>query len=570
MKKKNWTFRGFIMTIIVFLMVIFELVAISGSTIISRNLKKQRKETYASALEIYTGNLSDELKLIDDFMLSAVMMEGYARDVVESTTETDKYLAEVKMKNSFVDDTRHMYHLSGVVWYARDMDIRVKMIKNSLENGFEEDFQNNPNAVIEKMNKEEQVDWFFYEVNGHSILVRVLENQDTYMVGWINTENIFRDIRETLSKEKAILYLNIRDELCQDNNVERENASSIKSFEGKNSDTIEENGKIYQLIFPQNDYPVSLCLALQENNFYHWLANPYFFVPLVIFITGGIIVFLFCKLTKYFIRPMDSLREAMIKMQQGDFDVRMDDSTAFYEFTLLNANFDKMAEKIKELKIEVYEKQLEKQTVELNYLQHQINPHFLTNCMNTIRNLLVMGKSEQAEEFTTLLSKNIRYDLSTKVVIPLEDEINHVKNYIALQQVRYENQLKLSLHVEKNLGFCEVPNMVIQTFVENSVKHEVCPDEILMIDVSVLRENGELHIEIEDNGDGFEPEVLYQLRAGKAIIKNGVEHIGIENVVQRLRIMYQGRASISFANSNRGALVRIVLPIEEYVGKYHG
>ena len=70
-------------------------------------------------------------------------------------------------------------------------------------------------------------------------------------------------------------------------------------------------------------------------------------------------------MAKYFIRPMDDLRNAMIKMQEGDLEVRLNQQNLFYEFQLLNRNFDQMAEKIKELKIEVYENQLEKQNVEI-------------------------------------------------------------------------------------------------------------------------------------------------------------------------------------------------------------
>ena len=298
------------------------------------------------------------------------------------------------------------------------------------------------------------------------------------------------------------------------------------------------------------------------------LINPYLLVSVVLLLSGILLFIIFQKLTQYFIQPMHSLKDAMIKMQEGDFDVRMDNSSAIYEFTLLNDNFDRMAEKIKKLKITVYEKQLEKQSVELQYLQHQINPHFLTNCMNTIRSLLVIGDIEKAEQFTTLLSKNIRYDLSTRVKISLGEELNHVKNYVALQQIRYEKQLSLHLSADETLLGYEVPNMIIQTFVENSVKHQMSPDELLNIYVSVEKEGNRIHMEVEDSGEGFSPELLMHLRRGEAIVKNGVEDIGIENVVKRLQIMYQGEAEILFSNSKRGALVTIVLPVSMEVEEH--
>ena len=269
---------------------------------------------------------------------------------------------------------------------------------------------------------------------------------------------------------------------------------------------------------------------------------------------------------------MDDLRNAMIKMQEGDLEVRLNQQNLFYEFQLLNRNFDRMAEKIKELKIEVYENQLEKQNVEMQYLKHQIKPHFLTNCLNTIKNLLFLEEYEKAEQFTLLLGKNIRYDLSEKTEVTLEEEINHIKNYIALSEIRYGNQLRLHLDVQETLFECKIPAMLIQTFVENSVKHEMSPEEVLHIWVKVWEEKERLHITVEDSGQGFEEEILEKLRNGESVMHNGMEHFGISNVKRRLNIIYGDAAEIHFSNEeNRAkenkAKVTIELPASEDLNK---
>ena len=127
-RKKPWTLRGFVMTIIIFLMVIFECAAITGSIVIARTLRRERQYSFASVLEMYSVNLEEELKLIDDFMLSSIMIEGNVREILQSGTELDRYLAEIRMEKSFVEETRHMDHLSGAVWYAPGIDTRVSMI----------------------------------------------------------------------------------------------------------------------------------------------------------------------------------------------------------------------------------------------------------------------------------------------------------------------------------------------------------------------------------------------------------------------------------------------------------
>lgn len=558
MKNRKLFFKRFVMGIVIFFMAVFELQMIWGSVYISKTVTKERRNSYASALEIYSSNLEQQLKQIDDFLLQSVMIENDARSILESTTELNQYLAEVRMRDTFDEELSRLKMLSGVMWYGKTANVTKKVIR--MRRG-----QNNASVIskwiaanteglLKKVKENAYVDWFVYEVEGSQILVRILNNRETYMIGWLDISQIFQEFEKTLSdvKEEKIFL----------------KAGNETAFQDKiQSDKIETE-KGYQIIEPQNSHQVALCLALKQNGFYQKMTNLSIVVPLVLIVSGILIMLFSFVMAKYFIRPMDDLRNAMIKMQEGDLEVRLNQQNLFYEFQLLNRNFDRMAEKIKELKIEVYENQLEKQNVEMQYLKHQIKPHFLTNCLNTIKNLLFLEEYEKAEQFTLLLGKNIRYDLSEKTEVTLEEEINHIKNYIALSEIRYGNQLKLHLDIQETLFECKIPAMLIQTFVENSVKHEMSPEEVLHIWVKVWEEKERLHITVEDSGQGFEEEILEKLKNGESVMHNGMEHFGISNVKRRLNIIYGDAAEIHFSNEeNRAkenkAKVTIELPASE-------
>lgn len=558
MKNRKLFFKRFVMGIVIFFMAVFELQMIWGSVYISKTVTKERRNSYASALEIYSSNLEQQLKQIDDFLLQSVMIENDARSILESTTELNQYLAEVRMRDTFDEELSRLKMLSGVMWYGKTANVTKKVIR--MRRG-----QNNASVIskwiaanteglLKKVKENAYVDWFVYEVEGSQILVRILNNRETYMIGWLDISQIFQEFEKTLSdvKEEKIFL----------------KAGNETAFQDKiQSDKIETE-KGYQIIEPQNSHQVALCLALKQNGFYQKMTNLSIVVPLVLIVSGILIMLFSFVMAKYFIRPMDDLRNAMIKMQEGDLEVRLNQQNLFYEFQLLNRNFDRMAEKIKELKIEVYENQLEKQNVEMQYLKHQIKPHFLTNCLNTIKNLLFLEEYEKAEQFTLLLGKNIRYDLSEKTEVTLEEEINHIKNYIALSEIRYGNQLKLHLDIQETLFECKIPAMLIQTFVENSVKHEMSPEEVLHIWVKVWEEKERLHITVEDSGQGFEEEILEKLKNGESVMHNGMEHFGISNVKRRLNIIYGDAAEIHFSNDeNRAkenkAKVTIELPASE-------
>ena len=510
MKNRKLFFKRFVMGIVIFFMAVFELQMIWGSVYISKTVTKERRNSYASALEIYSSNLEQQLKQIDDFLLQSVMIENDARSILESTTELNQYLAEVRMRDTFDEELSQLKMLSGVMWYGKTANVTKKVIR--MRRG-----QNNASVIskwiaanteglLKKVKENAYVDWFVYEVEG---------------------SQIFQEFEKTLSdvKEEKIFL----------------KAGNETAFQDKiQSDKIETE-KGYQIIEPQNSHQVALCLALKQNGFYQKMTNLSIVVPLVLIVSGILIMLFSFVMAKYFIRPMDDLRNAMIKMQEGD---------------------------IKELKIEVYENQLEKQNVEMQYLKHQIKPHFLTNCLNTIKNLLFLEEYEKAEQFTLLLGKNIRYDLSEKTEVTLEEEINHIKNYIALSEIRYGNQLKLHLDIQETLFECKIPAMLIQTFVENSVKHEMSPEEVLHIWVKVWEEKERLHITVEDSGQGFEEEILEKLKNGESVMHNGMEHFGISNVKRRLNIIYGDAAEIHFSNEeNRAkenkAKVTIELPASE-------
>lgn len=319
MKNRKLFFKRFVMGIVIFFMAVFELQMIWGSVYISKTVTKERRNSYASALEIYSSNLEQQLKQIDDFLLQSVMIENDARSILESTTELNQYLAEVRMRDTFDEELSRLKMLSGVMWYGKTANVTKKVIR--MRRG-----QNNASVIskwiaanteglLKKVKENAYVDWFVYEVEGSQILVRILNNRETYMIGWLDISQIFQEFEKTLSdvKEEKIFL----------------KAGNETAFQDKiQSDKIETE-KGYQIIEPQNSHQVALCLALKQNGFYQKMTNLSIVVPLVLIVSGILIMLFSFVMAKYFIRPMDDLRNAMIKMQEGDLEVRLNQQNLF-------------------------------------------------------------------------------------------------------------------------------------------------------------------------------------------------------------------------------------------------
>ncbi|UQZ83345.1 Sensor histidine kinase YehU [Paenibacillus konkukensis] len=280
-----------------------------------------------------------------------------------------------------------------------------------------------------------------------------------------------------------------------------------------------------------------------------------------------ILLLLLFLVRKHILRPIYRMLTAMRRIKEGHWDAQIPHYPASGEFEVMNATFNEMVSQIQTLKISVYEEQLNHQRAELKHLQLQINPHFFLNSLNIIYHLAQARKYELIKEMSLSLVEYFRYMFRSNLsFVPLSDEIRHTCNYLTIQKMRFPGHLTYEVAAEPATDLVPVPPLIMQTFVENTIKHAVTMDEPIHIRVTVTanaaKEPERLFIRIEDTGKGFPPAVLSQLQSDQDLINEKGENIGIWNVRRRLELLYSSRAVIVFSNGkDGGATVDITLPI---------
>lgn len=297
-----------------------------------------------------------------------------------------------------------------------------------------------------------------------------------------------------------------------------------------------------------------------------YLQHAIYLLPLVCAVVP---IFYLIFLQRVFFRPMALLIRAMRKIGQGKLDVRLEEQNSS-EFNFFVATFNQMAEQIENLKINVYEEKLRAQQAQFKQLQAQINPHFYMNCLNIIYNLAALKEHKSVQKMALHLAQYFRYIMrSHRDLIPLQEEIEHIRNYLEIQHMRYPDDLDYEIRVPEPYLSYLVPPLIVQPFVENAVIHgfrqELSPFRIV---ITAEREEAEpgkkpaLTIRIEDNGAGFPQDVLRELNSDRYLQSAREDHLGVWNVLNRLRVRYGTDAEVRFANRDgeRGALVRIRLP----------
>lgn len=271
-------------------------------------------------------------------------------------------------------------------------------------------------------------------------------------------------------------------------------------------------------------------------------------------------------LTKqHMLRPLSALIAAMRAFQRGDLNARIGEQTHIQELDMVNHTFNHMAEEVTQLKIANYESELRRNRTALHFYQLQIRPHFLINALNTLFTLAQIKNYALIQELATFLVRYYRYTLkSTGPFVRLHDELEHVQNYLSIQQMRFPDKLDICVDVQEDLRGSAIPPLILQSFVENSIQYAVSMDEAVVLGIEVRRDLTDarsIRITLSDTGPGFPEELLVALETQRPLGRGREAHIGIYNAQQRLHLAYQGKASLRLSNTQpHGARADIVLP----------
>ncbi|WP_219638895.1 sensor histidine kinase [Cohnella sp. CFH 77786] len=292
----------------------------------------------------------------------------------------------------------------------------------------------------------------------------------------------------------------------------------------------------------------------------------YFWIPLLV---AALLSLYLLFLQSVVFRPLIELIRGMRKLGQGRFDIRLPVNRSS-EFAFMSSSFNQMAEQIEKLKIDIYEEQLRVQRAEYKHLQVQINPHFYMNSLNIIYNLAALKDFKSVQKLSLHLADYFRFLMqSNRPVVALEDEIRHIGHYLEIQIVRYVTKLGYEIDVKPHHFRTEIPPLMIQPFVENSVIHafnkRVQDGSLFRIAIRSEDEADEsgryVVLRVSDNGPGFPDAMLRELENGAYLSGNGEQHLGIWNVLRRFRMLYGEAGGISFRNAEEGgAVVEIRLP----------
>ena len=286
-----------------------------------------------------------------------------------------------------------------------------------------------------------------------------------------------------------------------------------------------------------------------------------FVILLIIFIVILINSYISFRVTN----PIRELEKSVKALEEGnlDADIYMGGS---YEVQHLGKSVQDMKFRIKGLMQDIVNEHEEKRKSEFDSLQAQINPHFLYNTLDIIVWQIENEKQSEAVHTVTALARFFRLSLGKgKNIVTVKDEIDHVKNYLMIQHMRFKNKFDYEFDIAEDV--LELPSLklMLQPLVENAIYHGMeFMDGDGLIMVKAWREEDELYLSVADNGLGMTEDKVEMILTGKSSSGNGRgSGIGVKNVNERIKLYFGEAYGLSIdSEPDEGTKVTIHLPVK--------
>lgn len=545
-----------LMIIIVFILIINIVVSILTISI----TRKQSIDNITNTVNLYLENAKNKLNAIDHFMIWTI-----SHDTLLDKMENNPDMAELPTNlSNFRSRVNDFQYTTGKEF---QFFIGLK----------EENYFFNSSSI--KMNYSDYLkvkDYFFNkseELNSYDTMSTwnpIKINNIYYLFHLLKYNNrIFLCI---ISVEDILLPLN-NINVGEEGSIAMEKKGSGFLTNSKEESTIEKATYSFfnsRLHFEETDTSLPFTLHISVDHFgaFKNVVIVQFLLILATIIISFILFIIIRYIKNRLINPIQSFSKNLSNINSNNAAIDFEGSSII-ELEQANTQFKDLITEIKKLKVNIYEQKLEKRKIQMDFMRLQIKPHFYINCLSSIHSMAELNMYDEIKEMATSTSKYFRYLFqSNQNFIQLDKEISHIYDYLDIQTLLHGNTFQFNCKIETIVRQAKIPPLVLQTFIENSIKHGISMDDDRMeISLSIEYKDKEnyIYIIIKDSGPGYPLDILSKLQNKELLSSRMGEHIGINNVIQRLRMLYGEEHNIMFLNDlNGGAIVELIIPYQIY------
>lgn len=549
-----------VMCIVIAVMIPVNVVTILlGKMAVNRAEEQFASET-KGALDLYMLQVEDAMKraawktqqiAVDDVDFAKIN----SKKITTTTEYYDELQSVVRLKevmNKAIDD-----NIFAAGMYAFFPEKEIKIVESNYSSYQTELFEQ-INRIIEEKEIQKVGYWEVVDLETTDIALYVGKHQNAYFGAWFDLNQILRRIVKEDGNPQIQAFISEDRQIYSEKNAENIDLETVLNNPKKAG---------YIVIRTENKYAdFSLIQVISrstiKNNF-SGMTQILRWSMILVLLAIPVILYV---LRRWMIVPLNQLSSAMKRIEHGDTEFRITEKSAGSEFEQINKNFNRMLDEMSELKIDVYEQQLEKEKIRRCFLSQQIQPHFILNAMN------ILYSYEQDEypliqKMILCLSQYFRYIVNANTdFVELKNEMLHIRNYFEIQRARYPEEFFAIVEWDEELDNCLIPPLLIQNFVENAIKHSLMIGNSIDIFVIAKKMGDEkIQIFVADTGKGISDEILEKIKRFRETkqYQDGLG-VGIQNAIERLEVLYEGKAELKIGRDRpNGTRVELILERKE-------
>jgi len=529
---------------ILILVLPLNLIAIIQANIIIGTMEEQTRKSLQSFAETYIAQVGVRMANAQSLLYYFLSDSDF---IIMKLQEENTYVYQ-SMKYKFVNRLKNMASMTdsadGYFYYIKKLNDLIIYDNNPSES--KHVYQLIRNFTTEQSDYGGKTGWHIYQSNEHQYLLFIAKMKDDIYGGWINLDPLKAKI------EKELDY-----------------SDFSVSFSEEKEDLIDKE----TIIVSSGTKGIYLNIYLNRAVITGKISVYQKVLQIMVFLYLALVPALYVFLRFLLILPLKKINYAHRQIQSGNQNYRIVEKANSVEYREAYQSFNQMADNLKSLKLENYEKEIAKQKMELRNLQLQIRPHFLLNTFNLIYTLAQRKEIAAIQDIIIYLSDYFRYIIRHDSELELfRNELKLIEGYIKMVSIRYSGNIELNCEIEPQVMYVRVPPLLIHNFVENSVKHGFKQGKILYISIIGKYEDNMVTFYIKDNGIGMDETKLEKIRkllSGDIEICNLNSHIGLLNSMKRLKYYYGEEANIEiFSKYGEITCVKVQFPYSLEVEVY--
>lgn len=345
-------------------------------------------------------------------------------------------------------------------------------------------------------------------------------------------------------------------------------SNRVKGLMGKFSVDEREGNEILldskKYIMAENQdslYGVQVKTLIQKPNYQEVLVSYLLLTTISSLVLYFLVNYLAKKMSERNSQSVSVLMSGLDSLKTGELTNFVEIKTGD-EFEELADHYNKMLKNLNQLLLRNEELTYVLQRDEIKFLQSQFNPHFLFNMLETIRYTMVSDQ-DKAQRIILTLARLLRYSIHQGQNWEiLQKDMDYISDYLALHQYRYNNRLTYQIDLDPSLTKVEIPKLLLQPIVENSIKYGYQNQTNLTIKISVQAQQDKIWITVEDDGPGIATKQLSEIEANLRQEIINLSSIGLYNTDRKIKLIYGEKYGLKIKSTlGLGTIVQIELPL---------